>query len=1090
VADRTILFRATGGALEGVNNTADNILISGIKRASAGTVTVDTGGGAGHLNVSQGDVQVGGVTIITTTGRVTGISDATYPGVNVGSNAGDPSSLSNGDLWYNSSTSRTRVYEGGTAKDLTSAKAATLVVDPGGEGDHTTIAAAVSALPAGGGHIYLREGTHTLTSTIAMPNKSVVIRGSGKGSLVVLPTGSVGFQIDYRQAYQFSDFTVEGNDTAGQYLFQTSSTSPTTDDERITVSRLIVGQGTAPNKQIERFIYQTTTYPYRWVVEDCLVALRVHSNARFWQAAGNYPGYLEMRNVNINSGYGGASATLSNLVVRAVDCVIRVSEGWHSYLDSTYAGCDFVGVVGRTNLVTQRQQAYRVKYTGCTFKDYAYLQIKYLNDGCAVQGCSFISNVATQIECTNAYNAQITGCFFENATSKPIRIYNSSYQVSVVGCTFDGASGAVNQIAIESSQQCAVVGNVFAAQATQGAILLSGTGYHAVVGNTQRYGSQRLVTESSSAYNNIANNVGTWASTITSDTTKIEGDNVRTLTAIFPSTAWTLDTENYKTVLANANAGTAYLDLPTAASARYRKFKVIRTDSSSYIVRIRPNGVETINGAAQFDVAAQFDAVEIISDGTEWKITGGKGGFVAAGTHAATVIVDAAGRGDATTIAAGIALLPAAGGLIFIREGTYAISATITLPEKDIRFVGAGRDAVVVDMGANVISAFSWGIMATIPYWHFSDLTIIGGNVAGQKAFEVLSSATQTYISLERVNIGRIAGAQIEKIFYGSGDRVIGTVDVDDVELVTRDHADAAIFEAAGSTIRGRRLYHKYGYGGWGVGVGTGVMGPGDGWHIEAQNNILPASGIYLVNSYIKLTGCYLNNPSTESYLTACKFELSGAAYVALNGNAVHVTEGYFDGAVTKPLRVGSDATVVGCRFENWVSYALEVQGVNACIANNVNCKVEEVGGANANVYVGNDGFAGSLLIGATSIAEGRGVRTIAGTTTIDESYRVVLANAAGGAMDVDLPTAASMKHRGFTIKKIDASANAVTIDPDGVETIDGVAGLALSAQYDSAIIISDGTSWKVLATKDAGGGAVTVDPRDIFRYSLVHAVS
>ena len=64
--------------------------------------------------------------------------------------------------------------------------------------------------------------------------------------------------------------------------------------------------------------------------------------------------------------------------------------------------------------------------------------------------------------------------------------------------------------------------------------------------------------------------------------------------------------------------------------------------------------------------------------------------------HAANVVVDPGGTGDATTIAAGVALLPAAGGRVYVRTGTYAVSSTIALPDADTEIIGAGKDSVTI----------------------------------------------------------------------------------------------------------------------------------------------------------------------------------------------------------------------------------------------------------------------------------------------------------------------------------------------------------------------------------------------------------
>jgi hypothetical protein len=89
---------------------------------------------------------------------------------------------------------------------------------------------------------------------------------------------------------------------------------------------------------------------------------------------------------------------------------------------------------------------------------------------------------------------------------------------------------------------------------------------------------------------------------------------------------------------------------------------------------------------------------------------------------------------------------------------------------------------------------------------------------------------------------------------------------------------------------------------------------------------------------------------------------------------------------------------------------------------------------------------------------------TVTTTTTLTAlSSGTQLANATGGAITMNLPAAASATGLIFNIKKIDASANAVTVDPSGAETIDGAATLALTAQWQSTKIQSNGTAWFVL---------------------------
>lgn len=93
----------------------------------------------------------------------------------------------------------------------------------------------------------------------------------------------------------------------------------------------------------------------------------------------------------------------------------------------------------------------------------------------------------------------------------------------------------------------------------------------------------------------------------------------------------------------------------------------------------------------------------------------------------------------------------------------------------------------------------------------------------------------------------------------------------------------------------------------------------------------------------------------------------------------------------------------------------------------------------------------------------GLGVASISTSTTADATAAVYLVDATGGAVTLTLPTAASALRRTYNVKKTDSSLNAVTIDGAGAETIDGAATQTLIAQYESIMIVSDGTSWFIL---------------------------
>lgn len=74
-----------------------------------------------------------------------------------------------------------------------------------------------------------------------------------------------------------------------------------------------------------------------------------------------------------------------------------------------------------------------------------------------------------------------------------------------------------------------------------------------------------------------------------------------------------------------------------------------------------------------------------------------------------------------------------------------------------------------------------------------------------------------------------------------------------------------------------------------------------------------------------------------------------------------------------------------------------------------------------------------------------------------------LLCDATAAAFTVTLPAAASSTGRIYNIKKIDVSVNAVTIDANASELIDGALTKVISAQWASATIHCNGTAWYII---------------------------
>ena len=84
-------------------------------------------------------------------------------------------------------------------------------------------------------------------------------------------------------------------------------------------------------------------------------------------------------------------------------------------------------------------------------------------------------------------------------------------------------------------------------------------------------------------------------------------------------------------------------------------------------------------------------------------------------------------------------------------------------------------------------------------------------------------------------------------------------------------------------------------------------------------------------------------------------------------------------------------------------------------------------------------------------------LNTYTTTQALTSANGYVLCDATGGIFTVTLPAASARKR--LHIKKIDVSANAVTISPSGLDTIEGLTFVTLPTQYKSYTLYSNGTS-------------------------------
>lgn len=77
--------------------------------------------------------------------------------------------------------------------------------------------------------------------------------------------------------------------------------------------------------------------------------------------------------------------------------------------------------------------------------------------------------------------------------------------------------------------------------------------------------------------------------------------------------------------------------------------------------------------------------------------------------------------------------------------------------------------------------------------------------------------------------------------------------------------------------------------------------------------------------------------------------------------------------------------------------------------------------------------------------------------------YKLTLVDATSGNISVFLPPADEMTGVELEVKKIDSSANTVTVNPNSTEVIDDSTTLVIVSQYDAPKFVSDGNKWWII---------------------------
>lgn len=350
---------------------------------------------------------------------------------------------------------------------------------------------------------------------------------------------------------------------------------------------------------------------------------------------------------------------------------------------------------------------------------------------------------------------------------------------------------------------------------------------------------------------------------------------------------------------------------------------------------------------------------------------------------AADRIVDQSGAGTDTTIADAITNLPANGGTIYLREATYNITSTLTIPAgKDVVIRGGGKKCTI-NIGSNVIAAI--GIVDTITNLTISDVNFTAGSLTGQSLIRKTAATTTGSGSTTLVRVtAEATGALFEKIFDCGTYGIIPTIKCQECRLPAMtggylmDSTTTNLqFAASGSYLSG--------------GVITGGSAPSislfDGCTWAASGTVTLANCVFDSSFIAPATGTTIEFLS-KTRISNCLFNGGGASthYIKFGTGSDRsiVTGSTFgtDYTYTRAIDVGAvtGISVMGCTFGGGVAFTsetLRTAGTGGTYCGNINFKVTETGAANQNIYDGNQGFTGSTIIGVSSVVELENFRNV-----------------------------------------------------------------------------------------------------------------